>query len=74
MGNKANWPRTEITSGFEAQPYHVESFPGYLPEGLHCVCNVNGFNCLSFPDKPGAKFTTSPEFAAEIANRWNAEV
>lgn len=60
------------TEGFEAPPYHVESF--HDPDGpLHCVCNRNGFNCLSF-DEPcaGAKFTTH-ENAVALAARWNAE-
>ena len=58
------------TSGFEIPPYHVESFPGYSPEGWHCVCNKHGFNCLSFTDKPGAKFTTMGD-ATAICERWN---
>lgn len=56
------------TPGFGLPPYHVESFPG----GWACVCNRDGFNCLSFPDKPGAKFTTLEE-AARICAEWNAE-
>lgn len=55
----------EITKGFAAPPYHVEHFPIGS-----CVCNAGGFNCLSFPDRPGAKFTT-PENAERIAAEWN---
>lgn len=58
------------TPGFEIPPYHVESFPGYSSVGWHCVCNKHGFNCLSFTDKPGAKFTTL-EDATAICERWN---
>lgn len=57
---------------FAIPPYHVESFPGYSSEGWHCVCNKNGFNCLSFTDKPGAKFTTL-EDATEICDIWNKQ-
>ena len=46
-------------------PYHVETFPIGS-----CVCDEQGFNCLSFDDKPGAKFTTL-EVATEICERWN---
>jgi hypothetical protein len=34
------------------------------------VENAQGFNCLSFTDKPGAKFTTM-ENAEAIAKEWN---
>ena len=54
-----------ITGGFDKPPYHVESFPIGS-----CVCNVDGFNVLSFHSKPGAKFTT-PEAAQAICNEWN---
>jgi hypothetical protein len=59
------------TLGFAHPPYHVESFKGDPQTGgWHCVCNKEGFNCLHFPDKLGAKFTTL-ENAREICNRWN---
>lgn len=34
------------------------------------VENAQGFNCLTFPEKPGAKFTTI-ESAQQIAKDWN---
>ena len=59
------------TPGFEIPPYHVESFLAASQDrGWHCVCNKLGFNCLSFTDKPGAKFTTL-ENATAICERWN---
>ena len=60
------------TPGFDLPPYHVESFPGLSESGWHCVCNRNGFNCLSFTEKPGAKFTTLDE-ATRICEEWNSE-
>lgn len=44
----------------------------YVPGGWAGVENAQGFNCLSFPSKPGAKFTTF-ERALEICHRWNSE-
>jgi hypothetical protein len=35
------------------------------------VMNVNGFNCLTFPDKPGAVITDEVH-AKQIADEWNA--
>lgn len=58
------------TPWFDIPPYHVESFPGNSQEGWHCVCNKYRFNCLSFSDRPGAKFT-SLENATDICKRWN---
>ena len=55
------------TPGFGCKPYHVEEFPVGA-----AVCREDGFNCLSFKSKPGAKFT-SPEVARRIAEKWNAE-
>jgi hypothetical protein len=34
------------------------------------VMNKNGFNCLTFPDKPGA-VVTSESNAKRIADEWN---
>lgn len=34
------------------------------------VMNRNGFNCLTFPDKPGA-VVASEEHAKQIADEWN---
>ena len=56
-----------ITKGYANPPYHVEHFPIGS-----CVCNSTGFNCLSFTDKPGAKFT-SAELAESICEEWNKE-
>lgn len=61
-----NTETAKPTEGFDIPPYHVESFPS----GWHCVCNKHGFNCLSFTDAPGRKFTTL-EDATEICERWN---
>jgi hypothetical protein len=57
------------TPGFELPPYRVEKI-GNHDQDWHAVCNANGFNCLSFPDKPGAKFTTR-ENAERICAEWN---
>lgn len=56
------------TPGFERPPYHVEHFPIGA-----CVCNRDGFNCLHFLDKPGAKFTRA-DMAEQICAEWNREV
>lgn len=55
-----------ITPGFARHPYHVETYPIGS-----CVCNVEGFNVLSFAHKPGAKFTTQTR-AQAICDQWNA--
>lgn len=55
------------TPGFALPPYRVESFPIGST-----VCNAQGFNCLQFTDKPGAKFTTLEE-ANAICEKWNRE-
>lgn len=52
--------------GFVFPPFHVEA----LRYGWHIVCNVHGFNCLTFPEKPGA-VVTSKDHAEEICNEWN---
>jgi hypothetical protein len=47
--------------------YRVEECPiGF------CVVDERGFNCLSFPEAPGAKFTTK-EHAQEICDLWNSK-
>jgi hypothetical protein len=56
------------TPGFDRPPYRVEVSPG----GWACVLNRDGFNCLQFPGKPGAKFTTE-EDARRICSDWNAD-
>ena len=53
------------TAGFSNPPYHVE----HLPIGS-CVCREDGFNCLSFKSKPGAKFTDAAT-AHAICDLWN---
>jgi len=58
------------TKGFEAPPYHVEAFPGH-GVNWYAVINKNGFNCLNFPRKPGAKFTLELETANQICKMWN---
>jgi hypothetical protein len=64
--------RAVPTPGFAKPPYHVESFPGFDEHGWHCVCNKNDVNCLHFPDKPSAVFTTL-EHATALCAQWNAE-
>ena len=54
------------TQYFSKPPYHVETFPIGS-----CVCNLAGFNCLSFKaPKEGAKFTRL-ENAKYICKIWN---
>lgn len=36
------------------------------------VANCMGFNCLTFPDKPGAVFTTESH-AKQLAEDWNKQ-
>lgn len=61
-----------------AVPAKHFAFPPYSahPSGgkndLWYVANVQGFNCLTFPNKPGAVFT-SEKRAKEIADEWNKE-
>lgn len=53
------------TQNFARPPYHVEHFPIGS-----AVCNRDGFNCLGFADKPGAKFTSASEVQT-ICDAWN---
>lgn len=55
------------TKHFDLPPYRAEAMGG----DRWGVVNRDGFNCLSFPDKPGAKFSTI-ERAHEIAAEWNS--
>jgi hypothetical protein len=55
---------------FAVPPYRLEPMNDKVPDGLQCVMNANGFNCLSFTDCPGAKFAPK-EIAQEIVNKWN---
>jgi len=57
----------EPTKHFAIPPYKAADY-GYWAG----VENAQGFNCLSFPDKPGAKFTTM-EHAEAIAKEWNKQ-
>jgi len=42
------------------------------PEGLQCIMNANGFNCLTFEDSPGA--VLAPKAIAQaIIDKWNKE-
>jgi len=52
---------------FALPPYRAEEFGHF---GWAGVMNRNGFNCLTFPDKPGA-VVTSYEHAQKIAEEWN---
>ena len=53
---------------FALPPYRAESLGG--PNGWWGVMNKNGFNCLTFPDKPGA-VVTDEAHAKQIADEWN---
>jgi hypothetical protein len=53
---------------FAFPPYHAEALGG--PNGWWGVMNKNGFNCLTFPDKPGAVVTTEDR-AKQLADEWN---
>ena len=53
---------------FALPPYRAESLGG--PNGWWGVMNKNGFNCLTFPDKPGAVVTDEAR-AKQIADEWN---
>jgi hypothetical protein len=55
---------------FALLPYRMEPMNDKFPDGLQCVMNANGFNCLSFTDCPGAKFAPK-EIAQEIVSKWN---
>jgi hypothetical protein len=60
------------TKHFALPPYQLEPMHPDYPEGLQCVMNANGFNCLSFEDKPGAKFAPK-HIAQAIMDKWNKE-
>jgi hypothetical protein len=53
---------------FAFSPYRAENLGG--PYGWWGVINRNGFNCLTFPDKPGA-VVTSETNAKRLAAEWN---
>ncbi len=58
------------TEHFAFPPYRLEPANPKEPDGLQCVMNANGFNSLSFLDKPGAKFAPN-HVAQAIVERWN---
>lgn len=53
---------------FAFGPYRAESLGG--SHDWWGVMNRNGFNCLTFPDKPGA-VVTSEANAKKLAVEWN---
>lgn len=53
---------------FAVGPYRAEGLCG--PYGWWGVMNKNGFNVLTFADKPGA-VVTDEEHAKQIADAWN---
>ena len=53
---------------FAFPPYRAEDLGG--PYGWWGVINRNGFNCLTFPNKPGA-VVTSETNAKRFAAEWN---
>jgi hypothetical protein len=53
---------------FAFGPYRAESLGG--SHDWWGVMNRNGFNCLTFPDKPGA-VVTSEANATRLAAEWN---
>ena len=57
------------TKHFALPPYSAQPSGG--SNSWWFVANRDGFNCLSFPEKPGAKFT-SREDAEAIADAWNS--
>ena len=60
------------TKHFALPPYRLEPMNPKYPEGLQCVMNAQGFNCLSFDDCPGAKFAPKP-IAQAIVDKWNKD-
>lgn len=56
------------TKHFALPPY--KAVPSGGKNAWWYVENSQGFNCLSFPDKPGAKFTDQIT-ASAIAADWN---
>ena len=56
--------------GFDLPPYRAELFSER--SGWAGVMNRNGFNCLTFPEKPGA-VVTDYESAKAIADEWNKQ-
>ena len=58
------------TKHFAAPPY--KAMPSGGKNNWWYVENAHGFNCLSFHEKPGAKFT-SRDNAFAIAQKWNED-
>jgi len=57
---------------FALPPYRLEPAHPKNPDGLQCIMNASGFNCLTFEDKPGATFAPKP-IAQAIVDKWNKE-
>ena len=57
---------------FAFPPYRLEPMHPNHPEGLQCIMNANGSNCLTFEDSPGAVFAPKP-IARAIVDKWNKE-
>lgn len=53
---------------FARPPYSAEPSGG--DNDWWYVANSQGVNCLAFPAKPGAKFTTE-NHARQLATEWN---
>lgn len=51
---------------FAVPPYTAEK----ISETWWAVMNANGVNCLTFEEKPGAKFTDE-KTAKELAEAWS---
>jgi len=69
------WTKEQIVNGLPAKyfafpPYRAEDLGGKM--GWWGVMNKSGFNCLTFPDKPGA-VVTSEANAKRLADEWNKE-
>jgi len=60
---------TAIKSSIDhGAPYKAQPSGG--KNSMWYVEDCTGFNCLSFSDKPGAKFTDEQE-ARRVADAWN---
>lgn len=60
---------TAVPAGYFAFPPYSAQPSGGENDWWY-VANRAGFNCLSFPGKPGAKFTTEAD-AKRVAEDWN---
>lgn len=55
---------------FDFPPYSAQPSDG--ANDWWYVANSVGYNCLTFPEKPGAKFT-SEAHAKQLAEDWNKQ-